>query len=150
MLTTDAVGGVWRYCLELAAGLRARGVEVLLVSMGPPPSREQRAEAEACCALCVTGLPLDWLAESPAQVADAASSLAAIAADWEADSIHLHAAALVPEARWPAPVIAVAHSCVGTWWRALRGDQPMPPDLAWRARRVGAGLRMADAVVAPS
>ena len=150
MLTTDAVGGVWRYSLELASGLAARQVEVLLVSMGPPPSPEQRAEAEAICALRVTGLPLDWLAETPAQIAGAAPRLAGIAAEWGADSVHLHAPALVPEARWPAPVVAVAHSCVGTWWRTMRGDQPMPPDLAWRATMTGVGLRTADAAIAPS
>ncbi len=150
MLTTDAVGGVWRYCLELAAGLTARGAQVLLVSMGPLPSAQQHAEAAATCGLRVTDLALDWLAETPAQIADAARSLAAIAADWGADSIHLHTPALVPEANWPAPVVAVAHSCVGTWWRAMRGREPMPPDLAWRAALVGAGLRAAEAAVAPS
>jgi glycosyltransferase involved in cell wall biosynthesis len=150
MLTTDAVGGVWRYCLELAAGLTASGTEVLLVSMGPPPSPEQRAEAAALCALRVTDLALDWLAETPAQIADAALSLAAIAADWGADSIHVHTPALVPDADWPAPVVAVAHSCVGTWWRAMRGAEPIPSDLAWRAALVGAGLRAAEAVVTPS
>ncbi len=150
MLTTDTVGGVWRYSLELAAGLATGGTEVLLVSMGPPPSPEQRTEAEAFCALRVTGLALDWLAETPAEIADAASSLAAVAADWDAHSVHLHTPALVPEARWTVPVVAVAHSCVGTWWRAVRGDQPMPPDLVWRAGLIGTGLRVADAVVTPS
>ena len=150
MLTTDAVGGVWRYCLELAAGLTARDADVLLVSMGPRPSPEQRAEAEAVCALRATDLPLDWLAEAPAQLAESARRLAGFAAEWGADSVHLHAPALVPDARWPAPVVAVAHSCVGTWWRAVRGNQPMPPDLAWRARLTGIGLRTADAAIAPS
>ncbi len=150
MLTTDAVGGVWRYCLELAAGLTACGAEVLLVSLGPAPSPTQRAEAGGLCALHVTDLALDWLAETPAQVAGAAEALAILAADWAADSVHLHTPALVPNADWPAPVVAVAHSCVGTWWRTIRGLAPMPPDLAWRAALVGAGLRAADAAVAPS
>jgi glycosyltransferase involved in cell wall biosynthesis len=150
MLTTDAVGGVWRYCLELAAGLTARGADVLLVSMGPRPSPGQRAEVAAICALRVTDLPLDWLAETPAQITEAARRLAAIAAEWGADSVHLHTPALVSEARWPAPVVAVAHSCVGTWWRTMRGDQPVPPDLAWRASATDIGLRNADAVIAPS
>jgi glycosyltransferase involved in cell wall biosynthesis len=149
MLTTDAVGGVWRYCLELAAGLEARGVECLLVTMGPPPSLAQRAEAAATCELRVTDLPLDWLAETPAQIADAARALAGIAQEWRADSIHLHTPALVPGANWPTPVVAVAHSCVGTWWDAVRGGA-LPPDLAWRAALIGTGLRGADLALAPS
>jgi glycosyltransferase involved in cell wall biosynthesis len=41
------------------------------------------------------------------------------------------------------------HACVGTWWAALHGG-PIPPDLAWRAGLVAAGLRRAGAIVAPS
>ncbi len=150
MLTTDAVGGVWRYCMELAAELRARETDILLVSMGPAPSAAQRAEAAAICTLLITDLPLDWLAETSAEIADAARALAAIAAEWNTDSIHLHTPALVPDADWPAPVVAFAHSCVGTWWRAVRGEQQLPPDLAWRAALVGAGLRAADRALAPT
>lgn len=149
LLTTDAIGGVWRYCLDLAAGLTACGADVLLVSMGPAPSRTQCAEAAAICALRAADLPLDWLAETPVQLADASRAVAAIAAEWRADSIHLHAPALFPGTEWPAPVIAVAHSCVGTWWDAVRGG-PLPPDLAWRAALTGAGLRGADVAVAPT
>ncbi len=150
MLTTDAVGGVWRYSLELAAGLIARSARVRLVTMGPAPSETQRAEAEAArCELRVTTLPLDWTADMARQVRGAAQTLASIAADWGADTIQLHAPALVCDAEWSAPVIAVAHSCVGTWWRAVRGDA-LPPDFAWRAALVHRGLLAADAIIAPS
>lgn len=147
MLTTDAVGGVWRYSLELAAALPARA---LLVSLGPSPSAVQRAEAAAICELYVTDLPLDWLAGSSTQLANAAHELCAFAAEWGADSVHLHTPALIPGGNWRMPVVAVAHSCVGTWWRAVRGDVSMPADLAWRAALVGEGLRQADAALAPS
>src|SRR4051794_24730011 len=82
LLTTDAVGGVWRYSLELANGFAARGAHVLLGVMGPPPTAAQRSDAAAIPGLRLvsTGLPLDWLADRPAQVADAAQALAAIAA----------------------------------------------------------------------
>ncbi len=151
MLTADAVGGVWRQCVELAAGLTASGARVLLIAMGPRPNAAQRAEIVALdrCELCVTGLPLDWTADSAATVAYATRELAAIADDWHADTIQLHAPALVGDAAWPAPVVAAAHSCVGTWWRAVRGGE-LPPDLAWRAGLTGSGLRAADAVLAPT
>ena len=50
---------------------------------------------------------------------------------------------------WPVPVAAVAHSCVGTWWDAVRGGR-VAPDYAWRARATSDGLRRADAIAAPS
>ncbi len=149
LLTADAIGGVWRYAIELAAGLRALGAEVLLVGMGPAPSAAQCAEAAAVCELRATDLALDWLAETPAQVAQSARGVASIAEEWGAGSIHLHTPALVPATLFPAPVVAVAHSCVGTWWRAVRGGA-MPPALAWRAALVAEGLRAADAVIAPT
>ncbi len=151
MLTADAVGGVWRYATELAAGFAARGADVLLVAMGPPPSCAQRAEVAAIerCTLRLTGLALDWLAANPDVIRAAAEELAQLAAEWRADTVQLHAPAYVSLAGWPAPVIAAAHSCVGTWWRAMR-SAPIPPDLAWRAELVASGLVDADAVIAPS
>ena len=48
------------------------------------------------------------------------------------------------------PVVVVAHSCLGTWWRAVRGAAPWPDDFAWRIDATAAGLREAAAVIAPS
>jgi len=152
MVTTDTVGGVWRYAVEVAAGLAGFGGKVTLVSMGPPASPAQCAEACAVEGLTFieTGLPLDWTAEDRAALDAAGARLREIAADAGVRSVHLHAPALVGEAPWPVPVVAVAHSCVATWWRAVRGGGELPRDLAWRARATASGLRRADAAVAPS
>ena len=45
LLTLDAVGGVWRYALDLAAGLRAGGVETCFLGFGPMPTSAQGREA---------------------------------------------------------------------------------------------------------
>jgi len=118
---------------------------------GPPPNPAQRAEAAAIpnLTLLETGLPLDWTAETPAALAAATAELRALATRIEARSTHLHAPALVGETPWPVPVIAVAHSCVATWWRAVRSG-PLPPDLAWRAEATGQGLRRAHAAITPT
>jgi glycosyltransferase involved in cell wall biosynthesis len=94
-------------------------------------------------------LPLDWLADTPGQVAEAARALATIAARARVQTIQLHTPALAADTAWPAPVIVAAHSCVGTWWQAVRGGS-MPTDLAWRADAVERGLAAADAVITPS
>lgn len=151
LLTTDAVGGVWRYTMETARGLAALGANIVLAVLGPPPGPAQRQEAAAIAGLrwVATGLPLDWLAETPDDLAFASHVLASVAGLSGVDTVQLHAPALVGDAPWPVPVIAVAHSCVGTWWRAVRGGV-MPADLAWRAEATRAGLVRADIVVAPS
>ena len=151
MLTTDAVGGVWRYCLELARGFSARGASIVLIAMGPAPDEAQRAEARALgVTLLDTGLPLDWLAQRPDDLDMAAHELADLALQIGADTIQLHTPALATGTGWPAPVIAMAHSCVGTWWRAVRGNAIVPGDLAWRVNYVASGLAAADAIIAPT
>ena len=151
LLTTDAVGGVWRYTADLARGLAARDVECVVAVMGPAASEAQRRELEGVrgVTLAQTGLPLDWTAENAGALAEASGKLAAMAALTGVTGIHLHAPALVGEARWPAPVVAVAHSDVGTWWRAVRGGEP-PAEFAWRIAATGAGLRAAARVIVPS
>ena len=150
-MTTDAVGGTWRYSVDLAEGLAERGVQTVLAVLGPSANLAQRAEAEAVPGLRLvdTGLPLDWTAATPTELAQASERLAGLAALISVSSVHLHAPALVGTARWPAPVVAVAHSCVATWWRAVR-DGPMPDDLAWRSTATHAGLLSAQVVIAPT
>ncbi|MBN8871671.1 MAG: glycosyltransferase family 4 protein [Rhodospirillales bacterium] len=150
-MTTDAVGGVWRYTLELARGfVRHRAIPVVAV-LGPAPTTAQRAEAAAIPGLRLveTGLPLDWTAETPEALDATAHALAQLAATQGVDSVQVHAPALVGVATWPVPVLAVVHSCVATWWRAVRGGA-LPADLAWRAAATARGIARADAVVAPS
>lgn len=151
LMSADAVGGVWRYALDLAAGFAARGVSVVLAVLGPAPDDAQRREAECVPGLRVvpTGLPLDWTAQNPAELHRASARLRALAARVGAGSVHLHAPALVGAESWPVPVVAVSHSCVATWWRAVRGGE-MPADFAWRTDAAAEGMRRAAAVVVPS
>ena len=150
-MTTDAVGGTWRYSVDLAEGLTECGIQTVLAVLGPSASLAQRAEAEAVPGLRLvdTGLPLDWTAATAPELARTSERLAALANLLGVSGVHLHAPALVGAARWPAPVVAVAHSCVTTWWRAVRGG-PMPDDLAWRGAATRAGLLAAQAVIAPT
>jgi glycosyltransferase involved in cell wall biosynthesis len=149
-MTADAVGGVWQYALDLADGLRPHGVEVKLAVLGPAPSLlQEAAAARAGIPLLATGLPLDWMASHPDEVEEAAWTVVRLAIEAEPDVVHLNQPALAATAAFPAPVVAVCHSCVATWWHANRSG-PLPPEFAWQADLVGRGYRMADALVAPT
>ena len=91
--------------------------------------------------------PLDWVADGPA-VRAGARAIAAAAGGWGADIVQLNQPAFAA-ARYPAPVVTVAHSCVETWWRGTHGG-PAPAEWAWHREAVGAGLRAAGVAVAPS
>ena len=150
-MTADAVGGVWQYALDLARGLVDHGVETTLAVLGPGPDPDQTAAAGAVPGLKLlpTRLPLDWTATTPDEVRKAGASLAALADESGAEIIHLNSPALGAGARFPAPVVVACHSCVATWWEAVRTG-PVPNDFLWRARLVQQGYRSADALIAPT
>ncbi|MEH3147115.1 MAG: glycosyltransferase family 4 protein [Methylobacterium frigidaeris] len=151
LMTADAVGGVWQYSLDLARGLGAEGFRVTLAVLGPPPAPAQAAEAEAGFALrpVTTGLPLDWTADSPEAVLETGRTLGRLGRRIGADLIHLHGPAYAAAGGFGMPVVAVCHSCVGTWWDAVEGG-PLPADLAWRNDLTARGCRAADALLAPT
>jgi glycosyltransferase involved in cell wall biosynthesis len=150
LMTADAVGGVWQYATDLARELGRSGVETHLALLGPAPSAEQRALAGGIegLRLIETGTELDWLAADRSAVARSAAMISHLAVTCGAHIIHLNSPALAI-VDFEAPVLAVAHSCLGTWWEAVRGDA-LSDDFAWRDRLHREGLRAADRVVAPS
>jgi glycosyltransferase involved in cell wall biosynthesis len=153
--TADAVGGVWPYTLDLARGLAAEGVRTTLAVLGPAPDADQRATAAAIPGLHLihADLPLEWLALSGAVVEAAGAAVAAMASNSGADVVHLNTPALGSEGGFDAPVVAAAHSCVATWWNAVKarfGDGPMPNDFTWRSALVRRGYANADALIAPT
>jgi glycosyltransferase involved in cell wall biosynthesis len=148
MLVTDAVGGVWVYSLELARALAPLGVETVLAVMGPPPTAKQREEA-AAIKLIDTGLPLDWLETSPSELRKAGEALAHLARVEGADVVQTNSAAMLADVDFDQPCVAVQHSCVASWWSAVKGT-PLPYPFVWRRELVECGLNRAAAVVAPS
>lgn len=150
LMTADAVGGVWQYALDLARALVPLGYDTTLALLGPTATADQRAAAAiAGVSVVETGLPLDWLADGPADVTRAGAAIAALAESVGADLLQLNQPALAADTIFGVPTIAVSHSCLATWWQAVEGGAP-PADFAWRIALHGAGLRAANRVVTPS
>lgn len=151
LMSVDAVGGVWTYAVDLAAGLARLGVTTVLAVLGPPPDAAQRAAAERVpgLRLIVLDHPLEWLAGSAAEVEASGAALARLARQMDADIVHLNAPGPAAALRFPAPVVIACHSCLATWWETMRGG-PLPEDFAWRTELVARAYRAADLLVAPS
>jgi glycogen synthase len=151
MMTADAVGGVWTYAIDLARGLSHAGVETTLVVLGPSPSAEQHRAASAVAGLRLidTGLTLDWMANDMDEIEDTAGAVRDLASDVEADVVHLNSPALAGFVGFSAPVLGACHSCVATWWDAVK-DGPMPPEFRLRTEALQQGMAACDALVAPS
>ena len=115
LMTVDAVGGVWRYALELARGLTSAGTEMVLAIMGPPAPPEQLAEAAAINGVRWSKARSIW---SGCRVHDddvlrAGAWLMELEATYPPDLVHLngYAHAALP---WQAPVWSRTHaSCPG-------------------------------------
>ena len=149
LMTADAVGGVWTYAMDLASGLQAEGAHVTVAVIGPAMRDWHRHDA-ARRGVRVVERPcrLEWMQGCWEDVDRSGEWLMQVAEGSAADIVHLngYSHAALP---WRRPVVAVAHSCVRTWWRGVHGDQ-VPPEWDHYTRRVSAGLAAADLVVAPT
>jgi UDP-glucuronate decarboxylase len=149
LMTVDAVGGVWRYAMDLGSSLREAGVDVIFYGFGPPPDEEKRIEARRIGDLLWSDAPLDWTAAEEGDL-DVIPSLLRRAVEKRCvDLVHLNLPSQAYRLDLPVPVIAVAHSCVVTWFRAVRHSSP-PPSLRWHEKRTREGMRRVNAVVTPS
>jgi glycogen synthase len=150
LMTADAVGGIWHYAIELAGGLTRSDAEVVLAVLGPPPTSEQVATATAIDGVTLVHgwFALEWMPDAESDLAESSAWLLELEDAFRPDLVHLNgfAHAALP---WRVPTLVVAHSCVLSWWRAVRGADAPAEWAAYRERTL-AGLRAADLVVAPT
>jgi glycosyltransferase involved in cell wall biosynthesis len=149
-MTTDTVGGVWSYAMELLRALAPYPCEMLLATMSAPlsPSQRRAAAQIANLTLAESSYKLEWMDDPWAHVDASGAWLMELARDFRPDLVHLntYAHGALP---WKVPVLMVGHSCVLSWWQAVKGEAA-PQSWATYQRRVQAGLLKADMVVAPT
>jgi glycosyltransferase involved in cell wall biosynthesis len=138
LMTADAVGGVWTYADDLA---RALDAEVTIATMGPPPAEHGEN-------VVVSSYALEWEDDPWDDVDRAGAWLLGLEEELAPDVVHLngYAHGALP---WRAPVVVAAHSDVVSWWWAVHREPPPRRYDRYRSA-VEAGLRAADAVVAPT
>lgn len=149
LMSVDAVGGVWRYAMDLATGLSREGCTVVFAGFGPPPSDAQAKEASAIGTLVWLDADLDWTGEGEERLNRIPALIEAIVRRFAIDLVHLNAPSQAAGLDLPVPVVAVSHSCVVTWFEAVRGSR-VPESWAWHERRNRRGFERADIVLAPS
>lgn len=149
-MTADTVGGVWTYALELTRALAPHGVRVLLAAMGARLSPDQREQTRKLSNVDVieSDFRLEWMDQPWEDVRRAGDWLLDLEASVKPGLVHLNGYA---HGAWPwqAPAVVTAHSCVLSWWRAVKGEAAPPEWDRYRAE-VTRGLHAADLVIAPS
>jgi glycosyltransferase involved in cell wall biosynthesis len=149
LMTLDAVGGVWRYAMDLGSALAARGIAIIFAGLGLKASQSQIEEARQIGELVWLDAPLDWTADSPSELDVIPELLSRLVEEWRIDLVHLNLPSQAFGLALPVPVVVVSHSCVVSWFRAVRNAE-VPPDWQWQKRRNRAGFDAAGAVIAPS
>jgi glycogen synthase len=150
LMTTDPIGGVWQYALELCRELAKSGVNVVLATMG---RRLERGERVLTCdlqnvELCESAYKLEWMSEPWSDVKAAGQWLLDLESRFKPSLIHLnqYSHGAIP---WQVPALVVGHSCVYSWFEAVKGSLPGAEWLSYR-EAVRLGLQGADLVTAPS
>jgi glycogen synthase len=146
LMTADTVGGVWTYAMELTRALP--DIRFTLATMGRRPSTGQRAEVPENVTLVESEYKLEWQDDPWADVDASGAWLLALEEETKPDVVHLNGFShgALP---FRAPKLVVAHSCVLSWWRAVK-DETAPAEWSTYRERVERGLAGARIVAAPS
>jgi glycogen synthase len=150
LMTADPIGGVWTYALELCRELGKTDVAVALATMGRRLNDEERAAVRdiSNVELFESDYKLEWMTDPWDDVKAAGEWLLDLESRTAPSLIHLNGychGAL----RWKVPSLIVGHSCVYSWFEAVKAT---PPGREWQPYKqlVTIGLRGADLVTAPS
>ena len=148
LMTADTIGGVWTYAVELAHALQE--VEIALVTMGKPLNAEQRRQARELSNVEVyeSNYKLEWMENPWVDIEKAGTWLLQIEREIRPNLVHLNnfTHGTLP---WSIPHIIVGHSCVASWWHAVK-KVPIPSGWSTYIEKVRNGLRRAACVVAPT
>lgn len=150
LMTADTVGGVWTYALELIRAFEEHDVTVALATMGALLTPDQRHEVRRLANIEVyeSRFKLEWMENPWADLSRASDWLLQLEQRTQPNVIHLNSY-VFGSLPWRARTVVVGHSCVLSWWEAVKGE-PAPSEWDRYRLLVGHGLRSADAVVAPS
>jgi glycosyltransferase involved in cell wall biosynthesis len=149
LMTLDAVGGVWRYAMDLAKGLTARGIDVVFAGFGPQPDEAKLREILSIGDLVWLDAPLDWMASQAGELSRIPQLLKDLVARRDIDLVHLNLPSQAAGLDLPVPVVAASHSCVVTWFAGVR-NTTVPADWAWQKELNATGFERADMILAPS
>jgi len=151
-MTTDTAGGVWSYSTALSETLARYGIRVVLAASGTNISRSQRKSIHLLerkgVKVHFKVLKLEWMDDASEDIDRASGWIRQLVKEERPDLIHFNNYGQV-RLGWDIPTVLVAHSCVASWWLAVK-KEPLPQRYASYFRIVEEAFAMADAVVSPT
>jgi len=150
LMTTDTIGGVWTYSMDLIRGLERFNVQIILATLGAPLTDSQLSEVRKLpqVSLHTSTYKLEWMNDSSNDLRKAQQWVLQLAFTFQPDIIHFNSYAFDGRL-FSAPVVMASHSCILSWWQAVK-NEPAPPEWRIYENLVKKGLQSADIVIAPS
>lgn len=147
LITTDNIGGIWTFSLNLAKGLINNGIDVFIAVLGEPLTNSQKKEI-SFTSYYVMNCRQEWMTAPWDDINKAGMWLLKVRDQIKPDIVHLNSYSL-GSLPWNIPVVVTAHSCVLSWWRAVKGEDA-PAHWNEYRKNVTAGICSANVVSAPS
>lgn len=147
LLTTDNIGGVWTFTLNLAKGLKTHGVDVSVAVIGNELTENQKKESDFVDRHFFESRQ-EWMQNPWEDIEKAGYWLLDLEQQLHPDLIHLNSYSF-GSLPWDIPVVITAHSCVLSWWEAVN-HASAPEEWSMYKDYVLNGIKSADIVAAPS
>ena len=149
-MTTDTLGGVWTYTLELCRALRPYGTEIHLIALGGHPSATQREEIDGLQNIIFykSGHKLEWMKDPWNDVQKTQKMICRLCEKISPDILHFNNYMNLDGFR-PCPIVTVYHSCVQTWWQSVK-KFPAPSDWNPYLNWVRNSLDASDIIIFPT
>jgi glycosyltransferase involved in cell wall biosynthesis len=150
LMTTDTIGGVWTFSIDLIKALQAFDIKILVASLGRLPSGDQVMEIEKFpnVEFKPSDFKLEWMEDPWIDLEKAKDWISEISTEFKPDIVHLNSFSFDPDL-FEAPVILTGHSCVASWWEQVKNES-LPGSWEKYFRKVSQTIQKAQVVVAPS
>jgi glycogen(starch) synthase len=143
LLTGDTAGGVFTFVKELAAALQSKNCEVTLATFGPQPATPpSHLRWFHHCS------KLEWQPDPWQDLEQAGEWLKRLVDRENPDLLHFNTLCH-GDNNWSRPLLTTIHSCVPTWWQAVK-KSPLPVEWNRYRQVVQQSLNAASLLIYPS
>jgi glycosyltransferase involved in cell wall biosynthesis len=150
MMTSDTIGGVWTYTVDLCRALQDYPVEIHLLTFGAFPTKAHHIQLNELSNvhLYESNFKLEWMDDPWRDLENALQWMNRIYLKVRPDLLHFNNYGQAAEF-WNTPSVTVLHSCVQTWWKSVKGESA-PESWDRYKKLVRKAIHQSNTVVAPS
>jgi glycosyltransferase involved in cell wall biosynthesis len=151
LITTDTIGEIWTFTMNLTRQLASMDIQVALATMGKKPTVEQYQEVSKISGVTLyeSNFKLEWMDDPWDDISKAGEWLLHVEEIFQPSIVHLnsYSFATLP---WKNPVVLTCHSCLYSWWLNVNGSLPPHGSRNEYYKKVSTALQAVDNIVAVS